>query len=502
MPPRPPSSTVLLRRVAVALYVLAVLRVLLVVVPLPMRGYANNYDFIRIAAWFDLWPVAPHGVTPFDPLAQHPRAPLRCHQVDHAITSEIRYPSTELAFVWLALRANDAWRAISGPAPCELDLRVLGLLRAVVLLAAGAAIVVAFFRRAPVAGVWAAAMLALVLADPALTLLLNTLYSDFSTVLATYVACALVVYAISFAAWSTTVVVALTLVLPCLAMTKTQYAGLPVLLCGVLALGAARRRGVTPVARLLPVALATAGALAGLLLQRHLLATGGGYLWAMRMGAATDTFFGAVLPLHRDPDRALALIGLPERCRPYVGRTWYDDGMQPPPCPEVGDVSRLAIARLLLDDPALGARLAARALPLLQPLVVRYLGQVEGADRAQADAGWRGGIVSLSTPLERLPGAVFALLVAGSLLAAPLALIDLLRRDAPPLLPALVLVCATVEAYAFTTSLVGAGFIGLARHSLPGQLALLVLLVAAPVQIGRELRRLGDGRVPLAGYSV
>jgi hypothetical protein len=176
--------------------------------------------------------------------------------------------------------------------------------------------------------------------------------------------------------------------------------------------------------------------------------------------------------------------------------------MQPPPCPEVGDVSRLAIARLLLDDPALGVRLAGRALPLLQPLIVRDLGQVEGEDRAQADALRWSGIGSVSAVLERLSGTAFALLVLGSLLAAPFAAADLVRRDRPAALPALVLVCCTVEAYAFTTSLVGAGFIGLGRHSLPGQLAFLALLGAAPLQLGRSLRRLRPGGVRRATYSA
>jgi hypothetical protein len=211
-------------------------------------------------------------------------------------------------------------------------------------------------------------------------------------------------------------------------------------------------------------------------------------MWALRMSTATDTFFGAVLPLHRDPGRALQLVGLPERCRPYVGRTWYDDGMQPPPCREVGDVSRVSIARLLVDDPALGVRLVERALPLLRRLIVRDFGQVEGGDRTQADARWQAGIVSVSSVCEALPGVAFALLVVASLLTSLAALADLVRRPEQPLLPALVLACSSVVAYAFVSSVLGDGFVGVARHSLPGQLALVVLFAAGPAQLTRVAR--------------
>lgn len=501
MPPHAPRST-WLRRIAAALCVVAVLRVLLVVAPAPMRGYANNYDFIRVAAWFDLWPVAPPGATRFDPLAQHPSAPLRCHRVDPAITSDTRYASSDLALVWLALRVNDAWRAVTGPSACPVDLRVVGLLRAALLLAAGFATTWLFLRRAPAAGVASALVLAVVLGDPAVSLTMNTLYGEFAVILFTYLAGAAIVYVVGHAAFGIAPGTLLGAVLLALACTKTQYAALPVPLVAVLALGAACARGgdATWSRRVATVLLATTGVGAGLALQGSVM-SGGSYMWASRMATATDTFFGAVLPLHADPDRALRLAGLPERCRPYVGRTWYDEGMQPPPCPEVADVSRARILLLLADDPVLGVRLARRALPLLQPIVIRAFGQVEGLDYAQADALPRSGIVSVSTLVEALPAPLFAALVAFTLLVSGVAVADLVRGGTDAALPALVLVCAAVEAYAFASALFGDGFIGLARHALVGQLAFVVQLGAGPAEMVRVVRRRrATGRD--AAYSV
>jgi hypothetical protein len=487
-----------LGRITAALCALAVVRLLLVATPAPMLGYANNYDFIRVAGWFDLWPAPPDGETGFDPRAQHPRAPLRCYRIDHTITTDIRYPTSELGFVWLALRVADAWRALVGPSPCEIDLRVLGVLRAATLWLAGVGVSVAFFRRAPRAGVASAAILAFVLADPAVALLLNTLYSDFSTILFTYLASAATIYVLAFERYSLGCGLLLAATFLALAGTKTQFTGLALVLAVLLAAGAlVRGKAASLGARARVVALAGLGAIAGLVAQQQALRADG-YMWAMRMGAATDTFFGAVLPLHADPARAVALVGLPPSCGEHVGKTWYDAGMQPPPCPQVADVSRLRILALLADDPLLGARLAARSLPLLQPLIVRYYGQVEGRDLAQADARWSRGVISVSSLIEALPVAIYGALVALTVLATAAAAIVLAWPGATAagddaLLPLLALVSGVVEVYAFASSLFGAGFIDLGRHSIVGQLAFLVLVPAGVVLLGRTARRLVTG---------
>ncbi len=489
-----------LGRITAALCALAAVRLLLVAAPAPMLGYANNYDFIRVAGWFDLWAAPPDGDAAFDPRAQHPRAPLRCYRVDPTITTDIRYPTSELGFVWLALRVADAWRALTGPSSCEVDLRVLGLLRAATLWLAGVCVTVAFHRRRPHAGVASAAILAFVLADPAVALLLNTLYSDFSTILFAYVAGAATIYVLAFERFTLGCGALLAATFLALAATKTQYTGLALVLSVLLAAGAlVRGKAAALGGRAGVAALAGLGAMAGLVAQQQALRADG-YMWAMRMGAATDTFFGAVLPLHEDPARAVALVGLPPQCGVHVGKTWYDAGMQPPPCPQVADVSRLRILALLADDPLLGARLAARSLPLLQPLIVRYYGQVEGGDRAQADANWSRGVVSVSSLVEMLPLAAYAALVALTVLATAVAALLLawpraVAAGGDALLPLLVLVAGVVELYAFSSSLFGAGFIDLARHSIVGQLAFLVLVPAGAVLLGRTGRRLVTGQL-------
>jgi hypothetical protein len=242
------------------------------------------------------------------------------------------------------------------------------------------------------------------------------------------------------------------------------------------------------------LALLVAGAGAGLALPSRLSGEGG-YGWSLRMATATDTYFGAVLAHADDPAEGLRLLGLPERCAPYVGKTWYDPGMQPPPCPEVADVPRTRLVRLFLHEPEIVFRMVRRAVPLLQPFVVRSFGQVEGGHYQQADLRVATGLPSAATWIEALPRAVFTVLLAltlGGVLAAAIDLPLAHARGAAGgalLLPALVLVAGTVEWYSFASALLGDGYIGLGRHSLLGQLAFLVQLVAVPCELGRLVRR-------------
>jgi hypothetical protein len=127
----------------------------------------------------------------------------------------------------------------------------------------------------------------------------------------------------------------------------------------------------------------------------------------------------------------------------------------------------------------------AQALPRLQPIVVRDYGQVEGVPFGQADASGRWGVATMSSIVEALPTALFAVLVATTLLASGIAALDLLVRgpvstSESRLLPLVVVLAGVLEVYGFAAALIGAGLPDLGRHALLGQLAFLVLLGASP----------------------
>lgn len=471
------------------LLALGALRLALLVGHEPMYGYANNYDFIRVSSWFHLWADPPNPPAGFDPLAQHPSAPISSYRIDPSVDGERYWLSSDLIFVWTAVQLGNVWAAVTGAPTGSFDLRILGAIRSLALLLAALVVTIRFRRSSSAAGLGSAAVFALVLADPVFSLLFNTLYAGFSTVLFTYVVAAWAVEAIAYgpprplAAW-----IGFSAASLLLALSKVQYIGLPLVLTGLVALTTLalhRSRLREPVVWLGFVLMIGAG-LAGTFTQQRSLGAGG-YAWSMRMGAATDTYFGAALPSFRDPVLGLRLLDLPEHCAPYIGKDWYSEGMQPPPCPEVGSVPRWKLVRLFARDPLMLIRVARRGLPLLQPFVVRYYGQVEGADHAQADLRWSRGLGSLATWPESLPPIAFAVLFVLTLASFGAGVVALAHAawrgpGGSLALPAFAVVLGLVETYCFTTSWVGAGWIDFGRHSIVGQLAFLALLGAVPFQ--------------------
>lgn len=474
------------------------LRLLLLILHDPMYGYANNYDFVRVSSWFDLWPDPEEAPADFNPLAQHPSAPISSYRVDPSITTEIKLFTSDLMFVWAALQLGGVGNRLLGKPADSFDLRVVGLVRALALIAAGAYITVRLRKRSTRAGLASAALFAMVLCDPVFSLLFNTLYSGFSTVLFSYIAGGLAVEWIAYGP-PTTISTFLVFGVACLllALAKVQYAALPLILTALVVSSTAllHRDRLRDSTVLIGLAVAAIGSISGALGQSHAL-EGGGYAWSMRMAAATDTYFGAALPSMADPQRGVTLLGLPARCASHVGKDWYSPGMQPPPCPEVESVPRWRLLRLVLHDPWMIVRATKVAVPLLQPFIVRYYGQVESGRREQVDLSVRSGVPSLGTWPEALPTTLFALLLATTVAAGFTALAELAwgaGKSIPShdrLLPALTTVLVLVELYSFVTSWAGAGLIDLGRHSLLGQLAFLCLAVVAPLQLARGATRL------------
>lgn len=483
-------------RLSWLLLLFGAIRLFLLVLHEPMYGYANNYDFIRISSWFHLWADPAEAPEGFDPLKQHPSTPISTYRTDPSIEGERFYVTSDLIFVWTGLHVGRALARVTGGDPDRFDLRTLGVVRALALLAAGLFLTRRFLAHSARAGFVSALVFALVLADPVFSLLFNTLYSEFSTVLFSYLAAGQVIEAMAFGPWpngSRWLVLAASFVL--LAFSKVQYAGLPLAFVALLTLAIFTLHRHQPrtgaVWAGLAVALFAAGGSVVLQSRAH---GGGGYAWSMRMGAATDTYFGAALPNVSDHGRGLALLGLPPRCAEYIGKNWYSPGMQPPPCPEVESVPRWKLLRLALDDPWMVVRVARQAVPLLQPFVVRYYGHVEGGDYEQADLRIGNGLASIGEWPEALPAPVFGALLGLTILGAAVAFVELARSAlaggaaAGVLLPSFVVVLALTEVYCFATSWVGAGWVDLARHSIVGQLAFLCLVVASPWQIVRSLR--------------
>jgi len=105
----------------------------------------------------------------------------------------------------------------------------------------------------------------------------------------------------------------------------------------------------------------------------------------MVSAAATDAWFNMALPSFRNPEAVVDSLGLPARCRAYVGKSWYDPEMAQRPCPEIFRLTRFQMVRALLNEPLAIGRILAKAVTVSRPQLLWY-GQVEGQPNGTIDA--------------------------------------------------------------------------------------------------------------------
>src|SRR5258708_20844423 len=103
---------------------------------------------------------------------------------------------------------------------------------------------------------------------------------------------------------------------------------------------------------------------------------------AVRKANRADTYLGLAAAAST-PERGLAILGLPERCAPLVGASWYrqrGEDLQKG-CPQVFTLSSVAFLNFVPDEPQALARELARGLPAVQSLSPAYVGTLEGDNR-------------------------------------------------------------------------------------------------------------------------
>ena len=461
MPERTRFATLL----AFVLIGLGAWRVYAVVGAAPVLGYANQFDMGRISACVGLWP----DLSPAARLQAHPEAPIARYVGGERLPDGC-YWSSELLFV-----APVAAILAEGE---TVDLRVIGAIKTVTLVAVALALG-AMLRRRPAFALVHAVVFALVLCDPIVTLWLNTLYTEFAAILFAYASVVLLV-AIGARATasntpSSTEVAALAISLVGLGLSRQQHLWLPALLIFplVISLWARARRSAW-------LLIAVAGAVA--FAQAELI----GRHPSIAQANNADVVLGAILPASQDEAMTLKRLGLPERCLRSVGATWYESMGEAlkSTCPEALVMPRRRLAALVATEPATLLRATLRALPQLQDWRLGYLGSVEGSQYAGSDsvrAVAGAPASSIGTVLAGIPSSVFLQMLAASaaifLVSAVACVVAGLSGRSSPL--ALTLYALTgIAWYAVMTSVFGDGYVELARHA---QLASVALYAAAVV---------------------
>ena len=446
-----PRQSVLAAALMLVLLGLGLSRTGCLVLHRPLLGYANNYDFIKISSTVGMWADEPS----VDPLQPHPAGPYSHYKFHGPKEKGRRYLSSELLLVYPALFAAEVSNRIRGAPEGSIDLRVVGATKMAAFFLVAVFLCFLFWRRGPWLGVCSAAVYAAVICDPANTLYFNTLYFDDSALLFGWLAagCALLLAAKESPGWLLTLFCA---ALPLAGLSKMQHPGLPFAIAAVYAL-----------------ALRAAGRARGLLLWGPLgaaavtLALGAinnqaGSMASMQQAAATDTWFGTVLPALQRPADGLKRAGLPERCAAYIGKTWYDPGMQPSPCPEVFRAGRARVVWVLLREPAALWKILVRSASLVRPRLEPY-GQIEGARYGFIGALGDFRLFTLTGWTREMPVAAFdfALLV---FLAIGAFSIGALLGGRYAGAAVFCLMLEAVFASTLAASLLGDGYMDLARH--------------------------------------
>lgn len=415
----------------------------------PMIGLANNYDMIRVQGCIDAYPVRDASVPPW---ANSWEAPI----ARYAFRDDVEpgcFLSSEALFAFAALpwlRAEAA-RSADG----AFSLRVIGGVKLVLLAMAMVGFSLALHRAgAPGMALANAAIGALVLADPAVTIYLNTMYAEFSALVFAYVALGAIVVALvrgpPARGWA--LLAAVALLLAC--ASKVQHLAFGLVVFAALA---ATHAFVQRVPRTLLAAVGVAAA-AGLALQAwHLQQPA---TQSMRQANLTNTVLQAVMGSASDPAAMTARLGLPAHCAAHAGKTWFAPDVQARhPCPELFELDRARILAALLASPPTFLRWLHGGVAKARPWIPALLGKVEGGVSAPVPAAHP----SLDAVVSRLPTGVFALLLALPLLAWP-ALAGGRLRALPPATAFVLLACPAYAAVSLVTVILGDGFADVAKQ--------------------------------------
>ena len=522
---------------AALLLLAGIVRIGLVVLHVPLAGYANQYDMARTSACLGLWP----DVAPEQRALATPEAPLSTYRHGSAAAAAC-YPSTTVALLAAAIAVDRIGEAIGSDKAREFDLHQFALLQALLLVS----IALAMHRRLRRHPSWRsghAAFFALVLADPFNTLHLATLYTEAAALIALYATLALLLH-LALADGETAdaqtssrsvhpaILALLVACLLALGFSRVQHLLLPLALVPVLAfaLWSRGRSGRIGVAVLLVAALLV------LLLQGVQQRRSGGIDAANRSNAV----LGALLPAATDAEAMTARLGLPPRCASLEHVTWYlrrgrDVAAE---CPQLASVPLSRIAIALIADPLAMPVLAGRGLAQATAWRLPYLGELAGGNYARlrqpslADAlatrsfalhAWLWLLPPLWLALQSMRWRRRGIAAADLLLTAAVAVIGLgwvsallgdgyseLTRHLHLAQNALLLAWALLLAHAVTLlQRLRGGVRAVAAQAWPlGTAALLAALVAVtlprlPLAEGvLEARAAGGGQLDLEGWAL
>lgn len=457
--------------IAVGLLLLAMLRMASLVLAEPVLGYANQYDMHRTSACVGLWPesVAPGVATPQAPQAIYVRR--------SGYASDC-YPGSQVAIVGLAMLADSVWDTLRSVDNDQVSLRWIGLCG---LLIWGAVLLWIgwLFRRQPIALLVHAITALLLIADPFNTLYLNTLYTEFPALVSAYAAAAIVLSLWLDPERTRRRLIALSVLLCVLGLSRVQHLALPFLFA-LLATLALWRVGKPWLRAGVGLLLLCAGVVA-------IQATQQDRFVGIARANITDTVFGAAMPAG-DPSRIAEGLGLPAHCADLAYSTWYRQHGRDvfSDCPELLSASRLRLLWVSLRQPSVLARMLLRGVLMSQNFRLGYLGERADGDFAAISQKDALAFASLAAPINRLAPAWLLITASTALVLAAGFWVLLLWRRRQFLqsvcTDSMLVICAAhIFLLVLLSSVFGDGYSEVGRHLHLGLNALLVMAAGIPI---------------------
>ena len=363
----------------------------------PLVAYANSYDQVRYTACFNLYPDRPE---PFKPTDNSPWAPYSEYRF-FDVPEPFCYWSSELLFQGANAAIYHFEEALDGTR--SHDVRSIGALRIIALLAMLFGFLRAHWRRGELRAAMAhAALFAILFSDPGNTLYLNGYYAEWTSLLAAYGVIGLLMLWRKDEGTRRRFVI-LGLLAFALSFSKIQHVVLPCVLgLTLLAMGRWQQRLDSWRAWALIV-----GGLVGVVGQGVQLGRGGALMDAIRIHNQTHVVLTGLLPWSSDKPALLREMGISADCLQYVGkRAWQLPGQPQEVCPGVEDFGRGKQLMLLLRHPQLALSLFVHGIQRLQPWIAPALGQVENGRNADIPAS----IPNLGNGMRASPALFFGFL--------------------------------------------------------------------------------------------
>jgi hypothetical protein len=449
--------------IGLALVIFGLVRAALLVAHDPLVGYGNQYDMHRTGACLGLFPDMPAPAR----YERTPDAPQPIYRQE-AARPDLCYLSSESTLDDAVVSTMQLAKATAN----GIRLQWLGYAKLALLVITALAIAWSLHEH-PTAALQHGVVVFFVMCDPVVTLWMNTMYTEFTVLWALYAAIGSIA-ALAVSERGAYILAGILIVaLVTLAFSREQFSLLAPALAAVafpwlwsraphLAVGAF---GIAFVCAVISFALVPRGNLVSRVNR-------------------VDTYLGLVVPASSRPLAALSSIGLPSRCEPVVGITWYQrrgESMEDL-CPEAVKLSSLAFLNLVRSDPEALTRSTARVLPATQELAPR-LGTMAGGDRvAISQLPWW-----LRSPLHalfwRIPLLVYCWFVIAVIAVLPLAFLASFAwarpsRDGQGAELMVAMMLSGTVLYSLVTTVFGDGMSEAARHFLPGALAAIVAVLA------------------------